>query len=115
MAKRSREHRSEIPGYDEARPSRDDRKLKHRADRHATHQILHALEDPEEVVLPEHRRTAHKQPVPAMAGATPTPPERQRFRVWKTKFWKRRGNYRSEKAALDAEWPVVTPDEVEPG
>ena len=30
MAKRSREHRNDIPGYDDSRPSRDERKQKHR-------------------------------------------------------------------------------------
>ena len=61
MAKRSREHRQGIPGYDESRPTREERKQRHRAQRHAANQMLHSLEDPDEVVLPEERRTrAHE-------------------------------------------------------
>lgn len=106
MARRSRAHRQEIPGYDE-RPSRDDRKLQHRATRHAANQILHALDDPDEIVLPEEKRTRSTQGPPP-----PQTPEQRRFRLWKTKFWKRRDGYRAEKAALDAQWPVVTPEQL---
>ncbi len=106
MARRSRAHRQEIPGYDE-RPSRDDRKLQHRATRHAANQILHALDDPDEIVLPEEKRTRSTQGSPP-----PQTPEQRRFRLWKTKFWKRRDGYRAEKAALDAQWPVVTPEQL---
>lgn len=106
MARRSRTHRQEIPGYDE-RPSRDDRRLQHRATRHAANQILHVLDDPDEVVLPEERRTRDAN------GSPPHPaPEQRRFRLWKTKFWKRRHEYRAEKAALDAQWPVITPEQL---
>ncbi len=110
MAKRSRDHRLDIPGYDDARPTRDDRKLEHRATRHATHQMLHAIDDPDEIVLPEQRRTANKT---GETGArAPTPPP-NRFKVWKTRFWKRRDNYRSEKAAVDSQWPVIPPDQLQ--
>jgi hypothetical protein len=107
MARRSREHRQEIPGYDESRPSRDDRKQQHRATRHATHQMLHALDDPDEVVLPEERRTRSDE-----AANGPHEPERRRFKLWKTRFWKRRSEYRIEKAARDSQWPVITPDQL---
>ena len=107
MAKRSREHRQEIPGYDESRPTRDERKQKHRATRHAAHQVLNTLDDPEEVVLPEERRTRGHEFTPGNGG-----PGRRRFRVWKTKFWKRRDDYRSRKAELDSNWPVVTPNQL---
>jgi hypothetical protein len=33
--------------------------------------------------------------------------------VWKTKFWKRREDYRDERAALDSDWPVVTPNQLQ--
>ena len=108
MAKRSREHRQEIPGYDESRPSRDDRKKQHRATRHAAHQMLNTLEDPEEVVLPEERRTRSHETNNGEAE-----PQKRRFRVWKTKFWKRRDDYRSEKADLDSNWPVITPNQIQ--
>lgn len=108
MAKRSRVHRQEIPGYDESRPTREERKQQHRATRHAAHQLLSTLEDPEEVVLPEERRTRNDE----TSNGDPEP-KRRRFRVWKTKFWKRRDEYRSRKAELDSNWPVITPNQVE--
>jgi hypothetical protein len=108
MARRSREHRQEIPGYDESRPSREERKQQHRATRHAAHQMLNTLADPEEVVLPEERRTRNHE-----TNNGDSPPEKRRFRVWKTKFWKRREDYRSRKAELDSIWPVITPNQIQ--
>ena len=110
MAKRSRQHRQHIPGYDESRPSREQRKLQHRATRHATHQILRTVADPDEVVLPEERRTRRQE-----NGRAPTEPQKRRFKVWKTKFWKRRDSYRALKAEIDSNWPVITPDQLEQG
>lgn len=109
MARRSREHRNDIPGYEDNRPTRDDRRQQHRATRHATHQLLHAIDDPEEIVLPEERRTAKKTPE-AVSPSTPGNP--RRFKVWKTKFWKRRDSYQAEKAEIDSRWPVITPDQL---
>ncbi len=108
MAKRSRKNRQEIPGYDDSRPSRDERKKQHRANRHAANQMLHTFEDPDEVVLPEERRTRKYE-----NGKKATEPEKRRYRVWKTKFWKRRDSYRVEKADLDSNWPVITPNQIE--
>jgi hypothetical protein len=110
MAKRSREHRQDIPGYDETRPSREERKQQHRANRHATNQVLHSIDDPDEVVLPEERRTRKQEPV--IAANETLEPGKRRFRVWKTKFWKRRNDYRDNKAAIDANWPVIDPEEL---
>lgn len=108
MARRSREHRQDIPGYDESRPTREERRQQHRATRHATNQKLHTLEDPEEVVLPQERRTRNNE-----TGNGNHEPGKRRFRVWKTKFWKRRDDYRDEKAALDSNWPVITPNQLQ--
>lgn len=108
MAKRSRDNRQEIPGYDESRPSRDERKQQHRATRHATNQVLHTFEDPEEVVLPQERRTRTHD---IENGSHE--PGRRRFRVWKTKFWKRRDDYRDQKAEVDSNWPVITPNQLQ--
>lgn len=106
MARRSRQHRHDIPGYDESRPNRLERKKQHRATRHAANQILNSTEDPEEVVLPEERRTRlHETNNGHME------PKQRRFKVWKTKFWKRRDEYKVRKAELDADWPVVIPEE----
>lgn len=108
MAKRSRENRQEIPGYDESRPTREERKQKHRATRHATHQALHTISDPDEVVLPEERRTRKNE-----SPNGTVEPDKRRFRVWKTKFWKRREDYRDRKAAMDEDWPVITPNQLQ--
>lgn len=108
MAKRSREHRQDIPGYDESRPSREDRKQQHRASRHAAHQMLHTYDDADEVVLPEDRRTRSHE-----YDSDIQEPQKRRYRVWKTKFWKRRDDYRSEKAEIDSNWPVITPNQIE--
>lgn len=110
MAKRSREHRQSTPGYDETRPSRDERKQQHRANRHATHQMLNAYDDVDEIVLPEEKRTRKEET--ANNVDTSTEIERRRFKVWKTKFWKRRHEYQDHKAAMDAEWPVITPEDL---
>jgi len=107
MAKRSRENRQDIPGYDESRPSREERKQQHRATRHAANQQLHMADDPDEIVLPTERRT--RQPEYPIGR---NEPEHRRFKLWKTKFWKRRDDYRAQKADLDSEWPVITPDQL---
>lgn len=108
MAKRSRKHRQGIPGYDESRPSREERKKQHRATRHAANQMLHTFDDPDEVVLPQERRTRTHET--SNGHLSPT---RRRFRLWKTKFWKRRDDYRDERAAMDSVWPVVTPNQLQ--
>lgn len=108
MAKRSREHRQEIPGYDESRPTREERKQQHRATRHATNQMLHSFDDPEEVVLPQEKRTRKNE-----TSGESAEPGKRRFRVWKTKFWKRRDDYRDQKAELDSNWPVITPNQLQ--
>ncbi|HEY4606943.1 MAG TPA: hypothetical protein VIH55_04775 [Acidimicrobiia bacterium] len=109
MAKRSREHRQEIPGYKESRPSRGERKLQHRAVRHHTHQMLHMTDDPDEIVVPEVRGVGDAHEVPPVEAADT---KRRRFRVWKTKFWKRRDDYHSMKSELDSNWPVITPNQL---
>lgn len=107
MAKRAREHRMETPGY-EARPPREDRKRQHRQVRHAANQILATVEDPEDLTLPDLRRRRHPEDHDSPSGA-----DGRRFRVWKTKFWKRRDSYRDMRADMDAEWPVVTSYQLE--
>jgi hypothetical protein len=109
MAKRSREHRQEIPGYNDGRPNRVERKQQHRSVRHQTHQMLHMAEDPDEIVVPEVKGIGDNHE------ALPEPHDqgkRRRFRVWKTKFWKRRDDYHSMKSEMDSNWPVITPNQL---
>ena len=108
MAIRSRKNRQQIPGYDESRPSREERKQQHRQVRHAAHQMLHMVDDPEEVeALPEVRRSRQYD-----APTTEEIHSKQRFRVWKTKFWKRRDSYRDMKSEMDSDWPVITSEQL---
>ena len=60
------------------------------------------------MVLPEERRTRSDETY--NGGGEPG---KRRFRVWKTKFWKRRHEYRDEKAAIDSAWPVITPNQLQ--
>ena len=110
MAKRSREHRQEIPGYNDGRPNRQERKQQHRAVRHSTHQVLHMTDDPDEVVVPEVRGTGDNHATPL---AEQQESSRRRFKIWKTKFWKRRDDYHEMKSELDSNWPVITPNPLE--
>lgn len=103
MARRARDHRKDIPGYDDTRPDRDERKRQHRRVRHASNQILSMVEDPDELTLPDVRRLRHNDELPSVEASNG-----RRFRVWKTKFWKRRGRYQDMKARLDSRWPVIT-------
>lgn len=103
MAKRAREHRKDIPGYDETRPPRDERKRQHRQVRHAANQMLSMVDDPDDLTLPDVKRHRHDDD-----SAAADQPEPRRFRVWKTKFWKRRDRYQDMKARLDSNWPVIT-------
>lgn len=108
MATRSREHRKAIPGYDESRPSREERQRDHRRARHAAHQALRVVDDPEEVdPLPEVKRDRPDLRAPS-SGVS-----KRRFRVWKTKFWKRRDSYRDLKTAMDSRWTEVLDSEEE--
>lgn len=111
MATRARNNRNRIPGYDELRPSRDERQRERRRVRHATRQALNTMpvDDPEDhQPLPEVRRTATSE----NNDDEGTEPTRRRFKVWKTKFWKRRDQYRDMKAEMDADWPVITEEQL---
>ena len=107
MAKRARDHRKDIPGYDETRPDRDERKREHRKVRHAANQILATVADPDEYTLPDVRRHRHDETYQAAEVGN------RRFRVWKTKFWKRRGKYQDMKTRIDSNWPVITSHQIE--
>lgn len=108
MARRAREHRKDTPGYDENRPARDERKRQHRQVRHAAHQALASFDDPDDLTLPDVRRRRRTDLNHAADAANP-----RRFRVWKTKFWKRRSGYRDLKAQIDSNWPVITSYQLE--
>lgn len=98
MARRAREHRKDIPGYDASRPDRQERKRQHRQVRHAANQMLGIEDDPDAIALPDVRRDRrHATNVASESG-------RRRFKLGKTKFWKRRSRYQDMKASLDSRW-----------
>jgi hypothetical protein len=104
MARRARDHRKEIPGYDDTRPARDERKREHRQVRHAANQLLSVVDDPDDLTLPDVRRRRQSE----HNGSSSDDGAKRRFRVWKTKFWKRRDSYQDMKARIDSNWPVIT-------
>ncbi len=102
MARRSRDRRKSIPGYDDLRPRRDDRARDHRKVRHAAHQMLRTATDVDALApLPEVRPDHHHDQDQMEPVETPD----SHFEVGKTKFWKRRARYKEERARLDARWP----------
>lgn len=108
MARRSRDRRKSIPGYDDLRPRRDDRSRDHRKVRHAANQMLRTATDVEALApLPEVRPDHHHEKDGSEAVETPSTD----FKVGKTKFWKRRAQYKEDKARLDACWPDLEASE----
>lgn len=102
MARRSRDRRKSIPGYDDLRPRRDDRARDHRKVRHAANQMLRTAIDVDALApLPEVRPDHHHERDEIEPVDKPT----SQFDVGKTKFWKRRDQYKEERARLDALWP----------
>lgn len=67
-------------------------------------------DDPDEVVVPEVRGTGGNHEAQL---AEPPDSKKRRFRVWKTKFWKRRSGFHDMKSELDSNWPVITPNQLE--
>ncbi|MGI9595296.1 MAG: hypothetical protein ACR2QK_04000 [Acidimicrobiales bacterium] len=97
MSERTRQNRQRKPGVASVnRPARFDRRVEHRRVRRAAQVELSQLLEPEDHALP--------LPVHTSAKADPADrPDRQitrrRFKVWKTKDWKRRSAMRAERAA----------------
>jgi hypothetical protein len=97
MSVRTRQNRQRKPGVSSVnRPARFDRRVEHRRVRRAAHVELRTLWEPEDHALP--------LPVHTSAKADPAEREettvsRRRFKVWKTKDWKRRSALRAERAA----------------
>ncbi|MEX2422783.1 MAG: hypothetical protein WD990_02290 [Acidimicrobiia bacterium] len=101
MARRSRDRRKSIPGYDDLRPRRDDRARDHRKVRHAAHQMLRTATDVDALApLPEVRPDHHHE----REASDPLEGPPSQFKVGKTKFWKRRDQYKEERARRDARW-----------
>lgn len=96
MSSRTRSNRLRKPGAASVhRPPRFDRRTEHRRVRRAAQVELRTLAEPEDHAFPVPVHTSrkidpHDRPEPKV--------ERRRFKVWKTKGWKRRSIERSQKA-----------------
>lgn len=78
------------------KPGRSQRRVEHRKVRRAAHMELACLDEPENHALPRPHHTALKVEPTEKIQAPVTP---RRFKVWKTKAWKRRTNQRAQRAA----------------
>lgn len=96
MSSRTRSNRMRKPGAASVhRPASFDRRIEHRRVRRAAQVELRTLAEPEDHALTLPVRTTRKsdpqeRPEPTV--------KRRRFKVWKTKGWKRRSNDRIQKA-----------------
>lgn len=97
MSQRTRANRSSKPGVAAVnKPARFDRHVEHRRVRRAAHVELSMLAEPEEYALP---LVAHASMKADPAERPEVTVSQRRFRVWKTKAWKRRTNLRAQRAA----------------
>lgn len=97
MSTRTRISRNNNPGAAAVhKPARFDRRTEHRRVRRATQVELRQLTEPEDLALPRPVHTGNKiDPSERQERGV----KRRRFRVWKTKSWKRRSLNRSARAA----------------
>ena len=97
MSVRTRQNRRRKPGVAAVnRPARFDRRVEHRRVRRAAHVELSTLAEPEDHALPRPVHTSIKVDPSERPEASVS---RHRFKVWKTKDWKRRSNLRAQRAA----------------
>jgi hypothetical protein len=97
MSVRTRQNRRRKPGVAAVnRPPRFDRRVEHRRVRRAAHVELSTLAEPEDHALPRPVHTSFKADPAERPEAGVT---KRRFKVWKTKDWKRRSRQRAERAA----------------
>lgn len=97
MSVRTRQNRQSKPGVAAVnRPARFDRRVEHRRVRRAAQVELNRLVEPEDHALPLPVHTSSKTDP---ADRPETTVSRRRFKVWKTKDWKRRSAMRAERAA----------------
>ncbi len=97
MSVRTRQNRQRKPGVAAVnRPARFDRRVEHRRVRRAAQVELNRLVEPEDHALPLPVHTSTKADPSERPEASVT---RRRFKVWKTKDWKRRSTLRAQRAA----------------
>lgn len=97
MSVRTRNNRQRKPGVSSVhRPARFDRRVEHRRVRRAAQVELLQMVEPENHALPRPVRTSEKaDPADRLESTVKS----HRFKVWKTKDWKRRSTQRAQRAA----------------
>ena len=97
MSQRTRANRVRKPGVASVnKPARYARRVEHRKVRRAAHIELATMTEPEDHALP---RPVHTSMKSDPHDRPETSAKSTRFKVWKTKAWKRRKLERSHKAA----------------
>jgi hypothetical protein len=99
MSTRTRRSRSQLPGVASVhKPNRSQRRQEHQRVRHETNIALHTFDEPDDLALPRPHHTAVRLE-PVNRDDFDTSP--RRFRVWKTKAWKRRKLERRQRAMME--------------
>jgi len=97
MSTRTKQNHLSKPGVSSVnKPDRFTRKVSHKQIRRKTHVALSQLVEPDNMVLPKHVHSSVD--VDPADKPSRKPVQRKRFKVWKTKAWKRRSTIRSNKA-----------------
>lgn len=97
MSQRTRSNRQRKPGVAAShKPPRYLRQVEHRRVRRAAQVGLTTMDEPEDLALP---RPVHSSRKADPAEKPTVPVTSHRFKVWKTKAWKRRTQARAERAA----------------
>ncbi len=97
MSQRTRANRQRKPGAAAMnKPGRFDRQVEHRRVRRAAHVELATMVEPEDHALP---RPVHTSMKTDPTERDDVPIAKRRFKVWKTKDWKRRSQMRAARAA----------------
>jgi hypothetical protein len=101
MSTRTRRSRSQVPGVVSVhKPNRSQRRQEHARVRHETHIALATVAEPEDLALPRpHHTSVRLEPINRDDVAESL--ERPKFRVWKTKAWKRRKLERRQRAMME--------------
>ena len=101
MSTRTRRSRSQVPGVVSVhKPNRSQRRHEHARVRHETHIALSSLAEPDDLALPRPHPTAERLE-PVNRDEVGNGDGHRKFKVWKTKAWKRRKLERRQRAMAE--------------
>lgn len=99
MSTRTRRSRSQVPGVASVhKPNRYQRRQEHQRVRHETNIALQTFDEPDDLTLPRPHHTAVRLEPVSRDTADTADATTPKFRVWKTKAWKRRKHARYQRA-----------------